>query len=243
MADDSILPALSAMVMAGVDMIDVGGYSSRPGAKEISVTEEKERVRKVLSIIRDSFPDIIISLDTFRSEVAQMGISEFGIDIINDISAYGFDSDMFDLVVEKNIPYIMMHMQGTPSDMQNNPEYKNIVNDLLVWFAEKCEKLVSKGVNDIIIDPGFGFGKTIDHNFSLLNNLERLQILGFPVLVGLSRKSMIWKTLDTTPEEALPGTIVMNTVALLKGASIIRVHDVVEAKHTVNLLRRMKEQI
>ncbi|MCD4769547.1 MAG: dihydropteroate synthase, partial [Bacteroidales bacterium] len=242
-ADDSILSALSAMVEAGADMIDVGGCSSRPGAEEISVTVEKERVKRVLSVIRERFPDLIVSLDTFRSEVALMGISDFGIDIINDISAFGSDSDMLDLVAENNIPYIMMHMQGTPSNMQNNPEYKDVVNDLLVWFAGKCEKLASKGVKDIIIDPGFGFGKTIDHNFRILNSLERFQILGFPVLVGFSRKSMIWKTLDTTPEGALPGTIVMNTVALMKGASIIRVHDVTEAKHAVKLLERMKAQI
>ncbi len=242
MADSNILLAVSAMVEAGADMIDVGGYSSRPGAKMISVAVEKERVKRALTIIRERFPDLIISLDTFRSEVAQMGISDFGIDIINDISAFGFDTGMFDLVAEKNIPYIMMHMQGTPSDMQNNPEYKDVVNDLLVWFAEKCEKLVSKGVKDIIIDPGFGFGKTIDHNFRILNNLERFHVLGFPVLVGLSRKSMICKTLDITPENALPGTIVMNTVALMKGASIIRVHDVTEAKQAIKLLGRMKAQ-
>ncbi len=238
-----ILSTVSLMVNEGVDIVDVGGYSTRPGAEEISIADEKDRVKLALTIIRENFPEIIISLDTFRSEVAEMGISDFQIDIINDISAFELDSNMFDFVVEKNIPYILMHMQGTPSDMQKEPQYKDVVNEMLVWFAEKCDLLVSKGVKDIIIDPGFGFGKTIDHNFIILNNLERFNILGFPVLVGFSRKSMIWKTLEIRPEDALSGTTVLNSVALMKGASVIRVHDVTEARHTVKLLERIRGHI
>lgn len=234
----SILERLEKMIGAGADIIDIGGYSSRPGADNISVNEEIFRIRGALEIVRKNYPQQIVSLDTFRSEVARFGIEEFGVDIINDISGGMLDKKMFPLIAEKNVPYILMHMQGKPETMQNNPVYDNIINDLILWFTERINKLASLGVNDIIIDPGFGFGKNLDHNYSLIGGLNRFEILERPIMVGISRKSMIWKELGKTPEDSLSGTIVLNTLALSKGANIIRVHDVEEAVDTVKIFIR-----
>ncbi len=234
----SINARIDKMIASGVDIIDIGGYSSRPGADNISVDEEISRIRTALEIVSRNYPQQLVSLDTFRSEVARFGIEEFGVDIINDISGGMLDKNMFSLIAEKNVPYILMHMQGSPETMQNNPVYDNIINDLILWFTERIEKLTSLGVNDIIIDPGFGFGKSIDHNYNLIRDLDKFEILERPVLVGMSRKSMVWKVLDKSPEDSLSGTIVLNTLALSKGANIIRVHDVDEAVDTVKIFIR-----
>lgn len=238
--ENEILDQASEMIEYGADILDIGGYSSRPGADDITEKEEMERVGGALRLLRREFPSAILSLDTFRSSVADFGICEYGVDIINDISAGAIDNQIFDIIKKHNIPYIIMHMKGTPQNMQNNPVYDDIVAELIKWFSKKKKELVLRGVNDIIIDPGFGFGKTVDHNFILLKNLERFDILDLPLLAGLSRKSMIWKTLDISPEESLNGTVVLNTIALMKGVSILRVHDVAEAIQAVRLVNRLQ---
>jgi dihydropteroate synthase len=233
--DKSLLAAAGKMVEEGADFIDVGGYSSRPGAKDITVEEEKKRVLRALKLISTEFPQAIISVDTFRAEVAREAICDCGAHIINDISGGEADSEMFSLVAELKVPYIMMHMQGTPSIMHANPVYDDVVADILKWLGKKIFQLNSMGVSDLIIDPGFGFGKTAAHNFDMLNRLGDFRIAGLPLLTGLSRKSMVWRTLGLTPDDALNGTTVLNTIALMKGADIIRVHDVKEAKEAVKL--------
>jgi dihydropteroate synthase len=238
--DKSLLAAVEKMIGDGADIIDVGGYSSRPGAVDIPVEEEKNRVLKALKIINREFPDLIISVDTFRSEIAGAAVLDFGAAIINDISGGEADNEMFNLVERLSVPYILMHMKGTPANMQKNPVYDDVVADLLRWFGERIYRLQSMGVKDIIIDPGFGFGKTIEHNFIMLNRLDEFSIAGLPILAGLSRKSMIWKTLKITADDSLNGTVVLNTVALLKGCNILRVHDVKEAVQAVKLVKRMK---
>ncbi|MFO7851004.1 MAG: dihydropteroate synthase [Bacteroidota bacterium] len=235
-----ILNRAIIMLESGADMLDIGGFSSRPGADDISEKEEIKRIRSALEILRKEFPSAILSLDTFRSAVAEIGINDYGVDIINDISAGSIDNKMFDIIEKHNIPYVMMHMKGTPQNMQDNPVYEDILTEIIKWFSDKKQKLVLRGVKDIIVDPGFGFGKTIEHNFILLNKLERFDILGLPVMAGISRKSMIWKTLGISPEESLNGTVVLNTVALMKGVSILRVHDVAEAVQAVKLVSRLK---
>lgn len=237
----SVIERVGIMIDSGANIIDIGAYSSRPGADSIPVDLELSRIRSALEIIRKNFPDQTLSLDTFRSEVARAGIEEFGVDIINDISGGALDKDMFPLIAEKNVPYILMHMQGKPDTMQNNPFYGDIINDLIHWFSERINKLTSMGVNDIIIDPGFGFGKSTDHNYSLMAGLDKFEILERPILVGVSRKSMIWKELGKSAEDALSGTIVLNTLALSKGANIIRVHDVEEAVDTVKIFLRSSD--
>jgi dihydropteroate synthase len=234
--DSSILEAVSAMLSDGADFIDVGGYSSRPGASDISPDEEKGRVLRAIRLISGRFPQAVISIDTFRSEVAREAICDCGAHMINDISGGEADPDMFSLVAELRVPYIMMHMQGTPSTMQSAPVYDDVVADILAWFGKRIVKLHSLGVTDIIIDPGFGFGKTVAHNFDILRRLSDFSVAGLPVMVGLSRKSMVWRTLGQTPDTALNGTTVLNTIALMNGADIIRVHDVKEAKDAVKLL-------
>jgi dihydropteroate synthase len=219
----------------GGSIIDVGACSTRPGSKPTSESDELKRLAKAVKIIRKNFPDAIISVDTFRSAVAQRMVEDFSVDIINDISAGDMDSKMFSTVSKLGVPYILMHMQGTPSDMQLNPHYKNIVLEISQFFSAKVEQLKLMGVNDIIIDPGFGFGKSIEHNYTILNNLESFNLFNLPILVGLSRKSMIYKPLGIMPEQALNGTTVLNALALQKGAKILRVHDVLEAIQTINL--------
>lgn len=238
--EDEIISIASGMLEDGADILDIGGYSSRPGASVVSGEEEKKRALNALCLINRKFPDAILSIDTFRSEIAREAVINCGASLINDISGGEADSEMFSIVSELNVPYIIMHMQGKPETMQDNPVYEDVVADILRWFGEKTVRLRAMGVKDIIIDPGFGFGKTIKHNFELLQNLSDFSVAGLPLLTGLSRKSMIWKSLDISPAEALNGTAVLNTVALLKGADILRVHDVKEAVQAVRLLELIK---
>jgi dihydropteroate synthase len=228
------------MLEDGAEILDVGGYSSRPGAKDISAAEESNRVLKVIKLINRECPEAIISVDTFRAEIAREAIVECGASIINDISGGDADINMFQVVRNLNVPYIMMHMKGDPRTMQNMTVYEDIVADILKWFGERIFTLKSAGVKDIIIDPGFGFGKTIEHNFELLRRLGDFSIAGLPVLVGISRKSMIWKTLNIDAEGALNGTTAINAIALFNGADILRVHDVKEAVETIKLIDKIK---
>lgn len=239
--EEEILSAARGMLNDGADIIDVGGYSSRPGAKDISPGEEGGRVLKAIKLISRELPEAIISVDTFRADIAREAVIECGAHIVNDISGGDADSKMFSIVENLNVPYIMMHMKGNPGTMQNNPVYEDIVADILKWFGERIFKLKSGGLKDIIIDPGFGFGKTIDHNFELLGRLGDFSIAGLPVLVGVSRKSMIWKTLNTSSDKALNGTTALNAIALFNGADILRVHDVKEAVETVQLIKKIKD--
>lgn len=232
---EKILERVSTMINDGCDILDIGAYSSRPGAENITSDEELQRLLPILEIVRTEFSDIIISVDTFRSELAKKVVVDFNVNIINDISAGNMDNKMFETIAGLNVPYILMHMQGNPQSMQNNPQYNNVIQELLNYFSEKVEKLKLLGVNDLIIDPGFGFGKTVDHNYQILKYLDDFKIFELPVLVGLSRKSMINKILDISSEEALNGTTVLNTLALINGANILRVHDVKEAKESIKL--------
>ena len=239
--DKEILRAATKMLEDGADILDVGGYSSRPGAKDISAEEERDRVLRVIKLVNREYPDAIISVDTFRAEIAREAVLGYGAMIINDISGGDADNNMFKVVEELNVPYVMMHMKGDPRTMQINPVYDDIVADILKWFGDRIFKLKSAGVKDIIIDPGFGFGKTIKHNFELLRRLDDFSIAGLPVLVGISRKSMIWKTLNIQAEGALNGTTALNTIALFNGADILRVHDVKEAVEAVKLVSRIRK--
>ncbi|MBC8343511.1 MAG: dihydropteroate synthase [Bacteroidetes bacterium] len=232
---EELLSKAANMIQEGADILDVGGYSSRPGAAHISVSEELNRIIPAILEIKKKFPDSIISVDTFRSKVAEEAIRS-GADIINDISAGDLDPRLPELMAEANVPYIIMHMQGTPANMQQNPNYSNITNALLSYFSDKLNLFNKMGINDIIIDPGFGFGKNSVHNYEILNKLSLFDIFQTPVLVGLSRKSMIYNSLQTTAENALNGTSILNTIALLNGASILRVHDVKEAVEAIKLV-------
>ncbi|MBC7566691.1 MAG: dihydropteroate synthase [Pedobacter sp.] len=225
----------------GAKFIDLGAYSSRPGATDITADEELQRLIPFVEAINKRFPEAVLSIDTFRAKVAKTAI-EAGAHIINDISAGSLDEEMFDTIAVLNVPYIIMHMKGNPQNMQDFAHYKNISIEVSNYFSAKIAKLRSLGVKDVIIDPGFGFSKTIDHNYELLQHLEDLHIFGLPILVGVSRKGMIHKFLKTTATAALNGTSVLNTIALLKGANILRVHDVQEAKECINLVRKMQQQ-
>jgi dihydropteroate synthase len=236
---DEILKAAVRMMEEGADILDIGGYSSRPGAEDISKEEESRRVLKAVKLISRELPEAIISVDTFNADIAKESILECGAHIINDISGGDADDEMFRVIEQLNVPYIMMHMQGKPLNMQNNPVYNDVVTDILKWFGERIFKLVSAGVKDIIIDPGFGFGKTSGHNYELLRRLGDFSIAGYPILVGISRKSMVWKTLGVSADEALNGTTVLNTIALINGANILRVHDVREAVQTIKLIKKL----
>ncbi|BEH00222.1 dihydropteroate synthase [Bacteroides sedimenti] len=224
----------------GASIIDIGAYSSRPNAEDISPEEEIRRLRPALQILKEQYPDAVVSVDTFRASVAEVCVAEYGVAIINDISGGEMDKNMFDTVARLQVPYIMQHMQGTPQNMQEAPHYSNLLKETFLYFAEKVQKLRDKGINDIIIDPGFGFGKTLDHNYELLNHLEEFSIFELPVLIGVSRKSMITKLLGISTEDALNGTTVVNTIALLKGADIIRVHDVKEAAQAVRIVEKCR---
>jgi dihydropteroate synthase len=230
------------MLDDGAKIIDIGAYSSRPKAKHISHDEEWQRLEKTLQIINKEFPQAILSVDTFRSEIARRSIDN-GADIINDISAGNLDPQMFDTVADLNVPYIMMHMQGTPQTMQDNPHYNCIEKEVVNYFLNKVKTLQQKGLSKIIIDPGFGFGKTLEHNYQLLNNLEELHTLELPLLVGVSRKSMVYKVLETDAKNSLNGTTAIHTLCLSKGASILRVHDVKEAVECVKLINLAKNQL
>ena len=225
---------VNKMVVDGMDILDIGGYSSKPGAKNISVDEELTRVIPVLKHIRKIFPDLVISIDTFRSKIASRSLDE-GADIINDISGGTLDKNMMSVVAKNNCPYILMHMQGNPQNMQNDPSYENVTLEIIQYLAQRIKIAHDNNIVDIIVDPGFGFGKTLEHNFEILNNLEKFNVLDTPILVGFSRKSMIYKTLKTSSEKALNGTSSLNTIALTKGAKILRVHDVKEAKECIIL--------
>jgi dihydropteroate synthase len=238
---DQIISVARKMLEDGADFLDVGGYSSRPGAEDVPAGEEKKRVLNAIRLISAEFPQAIISVDTFRADIAREAVLDCGAHMINDISGGESDKEMFPLIEEINVPYILMHMKGNPRTMQDNPVYDDVVADVLKWFGERVVGLQSAGVKDIIIDPGFGFGKTIRHNFELLRHLNQLSIACLPVMVGVSRKSMIWKTLEITPDESLNGTSVLNTVALMNGADILRVHDVKEAVETVRLMEKIRK--
>ena len=227
------------MIEDGMDILDVGGYSSRPGAKEISIDEEIDRVIPVVKFIRKTYPELILSVDTFRSEVARNCL-DLGIDIINDISAGCIDKNILDVVAEYNCPYIMMHMKGTPRTMQINPEYENLIKELLIYFAKRIYLAREKGIIDIIVDPGFGFGKTLDHNYTIMKKIENFKLLDLPILVGISRKSFITKQLDIDKKDSLNGTTALNMYFLEKNINILRVHDVKEAKECVMLHEKIK---
>lgn len=237
---DSLVARLEQMTGEGADIIDVGAVSTRPGVDMISKDEEIRRLSGVMGIIRDKFPGAIVSVDTFRSEVAEIMVRDFGADMVNDISAGGMDGNMLSTVGRLQVPYIAMHMQGTPVTMQDNPVYDDVVNDILKYLAQRISLMRQTGIRDIIIDPGFGFGKTLEHNYTIAGHLEAFRILDLPLLAGFSRKSMIFRLLGTDPHQALSGTIALNAAALLKGADILRVHDVREAKETVKVIGSLK---
>ncbi|MBN2521063.1 MAG: dihydropteroate synthase [Bacteroidales bacterium] len=234
-----VIARIEQMVLEGADFIDIGAMSTRPGARILTSEEEWGRLKPVLEIIKNNYSKYIFSIDTFRSEIARKAVLEYGISIINDISAGNMDENMFNAISELKVPYIIMHMQGTPENMQKNPVYEHVTNEIIQFFAHKVEILKLLGVNDVIIDPGFGFGKELTHNYQLLNSLDTFKIFELPVLVGISRKSMIYKLLGNNPSESLNGTTVLNTISLLNGANILRVHDVKEAKEVVQLVQNL----
>lgn len=236
---DRALEQTEKMIYEGAFFIDLGACSTKPGAKEISEDEEKKRLYPILEKLIEKFPKQHFSIDTYRSSVAA-GSLDRGASMINDISGGQFDPLMMKTVGEFNVPYVLMHILGTPKEMQKNPKYKNIVQEVLYYFSESVQNAYSNGINDVIIDPGFGFGKTLEHNFELLKNLDLFKTLELPVLVGISRKSMIYKKLGISPDEALNGTTVLNTLALLKGVNILRVHDVKQTKESIDLLQALQ---
>lgn len=236
--EESILTQVEKMLVAGATFLDLGAYSSRPGADNVSVDEELGRILPIITLLLREFPKILLSIDTFRSQVAQQCI-EAGAAMINDISAGQLDSRMLAVIAEFKVPYIMMHMRGTPKTMQQQTDYENLVQEVLYYFSERMSAARALGVHDIIVDPGFGFAKTVDQNYDLLKKLELFQLLNVPLLAGLSRKSMIYKVLETTPQNALNGTTALHMVALDKGASILRVHDVKEAMECIALSERL----
>ena len=237
--EEEIAGRVNAILAEGGSIIDVGAYSSRPGADNISAEEEKDRLRGALQILRRTAPEAVVSVDTFRADVARMCVEEYGVQIINDISGGQLDPQMFETVAALGVPYVLMHMKGNPQTMQQEPHYEDLMTEMLQYFGSKVQRLHELGVKDIILDPGFGFAKTMDHNYELMNRLKDLSVLELPILVGVSRKSMIYKLLDGTPEGALNGTSVLNTLALLKGASILRVHDVKAAVEVVQIVKKM----
>ncbi len=238
-SEKEILKQAEKMLSEGATFLDIGGYSTRPGAEEISETEEIKRIVEAIESILKNFPEILISIDTFRSEVAKKAV-EAGSAIVNDVSGGTLDAEMHKTVAKLKVPYILMHIRGTPKTMTKHTEYKNVTFEVLKDLSEKIALARAEGINDIIADPGFGFAKTREQSFQLLNNLELFKNLEIPILAGLSRKSMIYKTLATSTENALNGTTSLNTIALLKGASILRVHDVKEAVECVKLFENLK---
>ena len=240
--EKEVLKQVEKMILDGVDIIDIGGYSSKPGAKTITIKEEEKRVLPIIKLIYKTFKKTIISVDTFRSEIAEKSLNA-GASIINDISGGDFDNNIYNIAERYKAPYIMMHMKGNPSNMQINPTYKNINYEIIKNLSKKIDFAQKKGVCDIIIDPGFGFGKTIKHNYQILNNLKLYKVLQKPILIGVSRKSMIYKLLKTDPSKALNGTTTLNTVALINGANILRVHDVKQASEVIKLCSFLKENV
>lgn len=243
--ESELLAHVEKMVNEGASILDIGAVSTRPGSQMVSTKAELERLLPAATAIRSHFPEMPLSVDTFRSWVAVRIIDEIGPVMINDISGGSLDSKMFETVARLKMPYILSHIQGTPLNMQENPQYNDVVRDVSNYFSEKVKKLSKLGVEDVILDPGFGFGfgKTLDHNYDLLNRLDAFKVFQLPVMVGLSRKTMIWKALEITPETALNGTTVANTMALLGGADILRVHDVKEAVEAVKIFCEIKATI
>ena len=238
--ETEIAERVEQILAEGGQMIDIGAYSSRPNADDVSTKEEMERLRRGLRILREKAPDAIVSVDTFRADVAKMCVEEYGVQIVNDISGGELDKEMFPTVARLGVPYVLMHMKGTPQTMQEAPHYDDLMKEVLLYFAEKIQQLRDLGQKDIILDPGFGFAKTLEHNSELLSHLEALQIFELPILVGVSRKSMIYKLLCTTAQDALNGTTVLNTICLMKGcANILRVHDVKECVEAVNIYQQL----
>lgn len=240
-SSSEMLTKVGKMLSDGATFIDVGAYSSKPSAEYVSEEEELQRIIPIINLILEYYPETLLSVDTFRSEVAKVCI-ENGAAIINDISAGNLDDKMLETIAKYNVPYIMMHMRGTPETMQKMTSYEDIVKEILFYFSEKVARARSFGINDLIIDPGFGFAKTLDQNYEVLQKMELFEILELPLLAGFSRKSMIYKTLQSSAEEALNGTTVLNTVALTKGAKILRVHDVKEAMECVTLFNKINNQ-
>jgi len=236
--ENEILKQAETMLNEGATFIDIGGYSSRPGADHVSEEIELSRVVPTIELLSKQFPDAILSIDTFRSKIAKKAV-EAGAAIVNDISAGRIDTNMLATVGQLGVPYIMMHMKGTPQNMQQHIEYDDLAKDLNFYFSERIAKARTHHINDVIIDPGFGFSKTLEQNYALLNQLDLLKLSGLPILVGVSRKSMIYKLLNTTPEKALNGTTSLHTIALLKGASILRVHDVKEAVECISIFNSL----
>ncbi len=238
-----LLASVEKMVTDGVTILDIGGVSTKPGAMQVSTKTELERLLPAVTAIRKNFPTIPISIDTFRSWVAVRIIDEIGPIMVNDISGGSLDSNMFETIGKLKVPYILSHIQGTPSTMQENPQYEDLMKEISTYFSERVKKLMKLGVEDIILDPGFGFGKNLDHNYELLNRLDSFKVFQLPVIVGLSRKSMIWKALEITPETSLNGTTVANTLAIMGGADILRVHDVKEAVEVIKIFCEIKASI
>lgn len=222
-------------------MIDIGAYSSRSGADDVSTEEEMRRLREGMKIVAELAPDMPVSVDTFRADVAKMCVEELGVGIVNDISGGELDKNMFTTVAQLGVPYILMHMKGTPQTMQQAPHYDDLMKEIMMYFAEKVQRLRDLGQKDIILDPGYGFAKTLDHNYQLLRHQEMLKVFELPLLIGISRKSMIYRLLNISPQEALNGTTALNTIALQKGANILRVHDVKECVEVVKIVSKMYE--
>ena len=238
--EKTVLTKAESMLKDGAAFIDLGGYSSRLGADDISVDEELKRVLPAITAIHKNFPEAILAIDTFRSEVARLAV-EAGASLVNDISAGKLDPNMMSVVGQLGVPYLMMHMKGMPQTMNQLATYGNLIKEMVEYFHQQIAKAREAGIKDIIIDPGFGFAKTVEHNFEILRQLDCFKIFERPLLVGLSRKSMIWRTLGITPDQALNGTTTLNTLALMRGASILRVHDVKEAVECVRLVAELKE--
>lgn len=238
--EEDIRNRVKQIIDEGGQMIDIGAYSSRPGADDVSTQEEMVRLKHGMKIVNEMAPDMPVSVDTFRADVAKMCVEELGVGIINDISGGELDKRMFETVARLGVPYILMHMKGTPQTMQQAPHYDDLMKEIILYFAEKIQKLRDLGQKDIILDPGYGFAKTIEHNYELLAHQEMLHVFELPLLVGISRKSMIFRLLGSSPEESLNGTSVLNTIALQKGASILRVHDVKECVEVVKIVKMME---
>jgi len=235
-----IIDRLHQIMGEGASIVDIGACSTRPGADGVNMEEEMSRLRMGLALVRKHCPEAIVSVDTFRADVAKMCVEEYGAALINDISAGNMDEQMFPTIARLGVPYIIMHMKGIPKNMQKDPHYDHCLKEIFYFFSEKVQKLRDLEVRDIIIDPGFGFGKTIEHNYELMNHLEEFKLFELPILVGISRKSMIYSLLGTTPEKTLNGTTALNTIALIKGTHILRVHDVKEAMECVRIVQKMK---
>jgi dihydropteroate synthase len=235
-----LLRRVEQLLEDGMDILDLGGCSTRPGIELASEEVETERLCKALTVLRAQWPELPISVDTFRARVAEKAVREFDVDLINDISGGDMDAEMYPTVARLKVPYILMHMQGTPTTMQANPHYDDLLAEIALYFSRRVARLRSLGVSDIVLDPGFGFGKTVPHNYELLRRLDELQLFELPLLVGVSRKSMIYKTLGGGPDDALNGTTVLNTLALCGGAGILRVHDVKAAKECVTLFEAFR---